>query len=297
MFKVTTRSESLIRRIYRSPLLERLVTFDISALDRVQSSAVREEILARFTTADGHGKMTRAGRFADLEARTVQYMLRGETNVIHDVGVSSGITSCELHDALARTGDIDFELFVSDKYNHYSVVGEWVRRLYDADGRLLSGSILGVVADPRASRRFAGSRLLFTVLRGYDRVRPRDEGRVTTIEMFEPKTRDYVREGKLHVLPYDVWMGGHAERFTFVRCMNVLNMGWWFSDAQIETGLRHVVSSVREGGVLQLGRTQDVTQRNDVSFFRKVGGTLTPLHHHHAGTETMPLLARAGLLG
>jgi hypothetical protein len=297
MFKVTTRSEAVIRQVYRSRVLERFVTFDVAGLDRVRSDALRDEILGRFTTQDGHGKMTRAGRFADLDPIAVGYLERGRRNVIHDVGVSSGVTSCELHDAIARAGDVDFDFFVSDKYNRYSSRGSLVRRLYDADGRLLSGSIFGLVADPRASAAFMGSRLLFGALRAYDeRLHAGDDSRTTTIDMFAPRARDYLRDGKLRLLPYDVWVGGERERFTYVRCMNVLNVGWWFSDAQVDRGLRSVVSSLQPGGVLQLGRTRDLDGQNDASFFRKQGDSLVLLSHHHAGTETMALLQRAGLL-
>jgi hypothetical protein len=295
MFRFTTGSESIIRRVYRSPLLARFVTFDLTRLGDVRNDDVRAEILAHAGTEGNHGKTTYKGRFTEVDAVAVRYMAPSG-NVLHDVAVSSGITSCEFYDAVAAA-DLEVEYWVSDKYNVYYVDGSLVRRVYGAGHELVRGSILGVVADPRQRFPFVGSRLLFAALRLDLRLRPRDGRATRTVDLFDPRAKEYIAAGKLHVLAYDPFAGGEADRFTFVRCMNLLNRGAWFTDAQIAGAARHLVESLKDGGVLQIGRTDDPTRRNDVTFFRKTGpGKLSVLEHHNGGTETLDVLRSAGLL-
>jgi hypothetical protein len=55
--------------------------------------------------------------------------------------------------------------------------------------------------------------------------------------------------------------------------------------------------SLEEGGVLQIGRTDDLMRRHEVTFFRKVGpGKLTVLDEHNGGTENLCILRDAGLV-
>jgi hypothetical protein len=296
MFQLSTGSEAWIRRVYRSRVLRRLITFDVARLDEVRSEDVRAQVLAYVGTEGKHGKTTYGGRFADLDAVALRYLQPGRPNVVHDVAVSSGITSCEFVDAIEGAG-LKVEYHVSDKYNVYYVDGSLIRRIYSADHELLRGSILGVVADPGQRFPFVGSRLLFEILRLDLRLRPRNEARARTVDLFDPKAKRYILEGKLRVIMYDPFVGGHEERFTFVRCMNLLNRGLWFSDQQIASAARHLVASLKDQGVLQIGRTDDSVRRNDVTFLRKVGpGRLAVLEHYNSGSETLAVLNAAGMI-
>lgn len=296
MFQLSTGNEAWIRRVYRSRVLRRLITFDVTRLDEVRSEDVRAQVLTYVGTEGKHGKATYAGRFTDVDTVALRYLRPGCPNVVHDVAVSSGITSCEFFNAIDQAG-LNAEYHVSDKYNVYYVDGSLIRRIYSADHELLRGSILGVVADARERFPFVGSRLLFEILRLDLRLRPWNQAQARTVDLFDPRARRYILEGKLHVVAYDPFVGGHEERFTFVRCMNLLNRGLWFSDQEIASAARHLVASLKDQGVLQIGRTDDATRRNDVTFLRKVGpGRLAVLEHYNSGTETLAVLGAAGMI-
>jgi hypothetical protein len=296
MFKLTTHSQAVIDRVYRSKLLTRLISFDAAYLDDVVDERLRERILAHTSTESRHGKMTWAGRFADVNQLVLRYLDERPHHVIHDVAVSSGITSCELHDAITAAWHTPVEFYVSDKYNLYYCDGTLVRRMFTADRTLLRGSICGLIADDRERFPFVGSRILFEALRLHLRWRPPEPTQLREINLFDPRARRYIREGKLRPIHYDALVGGEEGRFTFVRCMNLLNRGTWCTDLQIETAVRHLAASLAESGILQLGRTEDVTRRNDVTFFRRVGDRLVVVAHHNRGSENIDILREAGLV-
>ena len=73
------------------------------------------------------------------------------------------------------------------------------------------------------------------------------------------------------------------DTFSFVRCMNLLNLSYFPRDS-IGLALRNVVESLKEGGVLQIGRTHP-DGVSHAGFYRKRGTRLQLLHEVGSGTE------------
>ena len=68
------------------------------------------------------------------------------------------------------------------------------------------------------------------------------------------KLLELIRKGHVEELSYDIFSTSLPDRFTFFRCMNVLNLGYFKSDA-IRRALTLLENSLKDQGILLLGRT------------------------------------------
>jgi hypothetical protein len=143
----------------------------------------------------------------------------------------------------------------------------------------------GILAYRNAGRYFPGSRLLHRIVS----LLPQSGGELEEIDLFDPTTKEYIRTGKLKKLEYDVFGTRIDSQFTYVRCMNILNRNCWFTDQQIAGALVRIKSSLVEGGLLQLGRTNDAGV-NAATFYRKVGKSFHPVDEMGGGTELSDLV-------
>ncbi len=287
MLKIATRNQKLIRLAYSNRWLSKLLVFNISDIGCVNDSALRNAIISNMTTEERHGKTTAAGRFADLDGVAARYVSAHGPNIVHDIGVSSGVTSCDFYDAVFSK--LNVEYYISDKYTRYYYTGRQVVRIFDADRRLLYGYLFSLVADKELSRSYPVAKILYGLL---ERMPPFDK-QLKEICLFDPRTVEYLRQGRLRSIDYDVFQSRIVDRFTYVRCMNVLNRNLWFSDEQILKALTAILDSIVEGGILQIGRSRD-DGTHDVTFFRKERGHMCLLESINRGSEVGDAVVTCG---
>jgi hypothetical protein len=213
----------------------------------------------------------------------MRYITSQPGGVVHDIGVSSGVTSCDFYDLITSAEEVMF--FISDKYTRYYCAGSYIVRIYDVNKTFLYGYLLWLVAKKREGWRYIISTLLYWIIRESF---PADQ-RFHEICLFDTQARQYLTEGKLRNIEYDVFETELLNRFTFVRCMNVLNRDSWFSDESISVALSLISKSIVEGGVLQVGRSRD-NGLHDVSFFKKSGTNLILVENVGQGTELIDLI-------
>jgi hypothetical protein len=282
VFKLAISNPSLLRILYSIGGLDRFLSFRLSKFDEISDENLLEEIYARVATPGGHAKQSSRRRFADIDEVAAGLIARMDRRVVHDVAVSSGITSCELFDAVCSLENLEF--YVSDKYNHLRCEGRLLQRIYSHDGEMLCGYLGPLAAEEKPSRLLFGTSVLYRLLSRLPR-----RGGDWEINLFHPRTRTYLRDGRLKEIDYDVFASQIVGRFTFVRCMNILNLNSWFSEVAIRKGLANVVESVADGGVLQIGRTRS-DGTNDVTFYEKTTTGLKSVERINSGSELHPLV-------
>ena len=290
MLKIATKSPNLIRIVYSSKWLSKFFVFDISGIDAVNDSALRNAIISNMTTPERHGETTAPGRFKDLDRVASKYVRPEGPNVVHDIGVSTGVTACDFYDAVFAT--LSVEYFISDKYTQYYYTGRRVVRVFDAEQRLLYGYVFSLLADGTLRPHYSIARLLFGIL---GRIPPSDL-EPKEICLFDQTTIAYLNAGKLRSIEYDVFQTKIVDRFTYVRCMNVLNMNSWFGDKEISAAIAAICGSLVEGGILQIGRSRD-DGTHDVGFFRKERGGMRLLESVNKGSELERAVMTCGALG
>lgn len=288
MIKLALQDLGLLRKAWRIPLARNLFVYDLTGLESIEDPLEFSEAVSLLRTESLHGKTTARHRFRDLDARAAVHLSGLERPVVHDIAVSTGITSRELFEALAGAG-LPPELHISDKYWLYYCSGRRLVRVFGADRRFLYAYCFGLLADPGLPRKYFLSRLLFRLLEPLTSF-PDAPRRLV---LFDAETRRWLQEGKLCQLDYDVFETRLPGRFDFVRCMNLLNLNSWFTREQIRTALANLKASMREGAVLLVGRTDDRTGVNAAGFYRRNGDRLVLLEAVNGGSELHGLLEAA----
>jgi hypothetical protein len=284
ILKFATRSERLFALATRIPLLRKVLVYRTDAMPELRSAAVRDYVYRAFFTANATSKQTSAGRFADLDPLACSIIAERRVAVIHDVGVSSGVTSLDLYRTLATTG-IPLSFHISDKYAVYRATGRCPVRIIDAEGSTRELYVCGLLGKREAWYKFPATRFLHWLLAG----RP-IRGPVRSFVLFDHEVLEYIRKGMIRRIDYDVFTTHMPRAFSFVRCMNLLNLGY-FPPESIQTAVRNLVDSLQEGGVLQIGRTHpDGT--NHAAFYRRQGARLEMLQEVAGGTELRELIDR-----
>jgi hypothetical protein len=282
MLIVALGNPDVLARLRRWRPLGRLLTLRIDAWDSVAEGEVVDHLYASLYVRDGLSKKTTRGRLSDLDDRTLGLLSREGDACIHDVGVSSGVTSLDLFESLRRAGR-PFRLFVSDPFSRFYSCGRAVCRVYDRDRRLVRAYVGSVVLDERLSWKYFVSRYGFALLKRL----PPDRRAGRPIVLYDARVRALIEQGRIGELDYDVFGSRVETAFDFVRCMNLLTRAH-FPAARIAEGLRNLTASLKEGGVLQVGKTT-LAGVNEVSFFRRVGGRLRRVQDVNGGWEASEL--------
>ena len=252
-------------------------------MTELQNPAVHDYVYRAFFTSNATSKQTSAGRFQDLDRIARSIVAEYKLDAIHDIGVSSGITSLDLYRTLATTG-IPLRFHISDKYAVYGSTGRCPTRIIDAQSSVTELYLCGVLGKRDSHEQIIPlTRLLYWLLAD----RPFD-GHIRWFVLFDHEVLEHINRGLIHKIDYDVFTTRMSCAFSFVRCMNLLNLGY-FPRESIETALRNIVESLKEGGVLQVGRTHP-NGTSHAAFYMKRGARLEVLQQVGNGTELRELI-------
>jgi hypothetical protein len=174
---------------------------------------------------------------------------------------------------------------ISDKYARYGTRGRTLVTIVDADGALVEMYACGILAKSNLSQKVWLSRLLYSLLSSKS-----GNHKLKWFLLFDPQFMEHIEQGLIHFIDYDVFETRERSRFTFVRCMNLLNLNY-FSSNRIESALRNIVGSLKEGGILQIGRTT-LDGRNMAGFYINTRRGLRLVSEVGGGTELRDVLKK-----
>jgi hypothetical protein len=104
------------------------------------------------------------------------------------------------------------------------------------------------------------------------------------IPLAHPAALSYARNGRFRLKRMDAFSPSQS-KYDVIRVMN-LYQPTVFSSVKIYEGLRVILDSLTDGGILIVGRTiEREGQRNDVSIFQKTGGRVRVMETLGKGFE------------
>lgn len=241
------------------------------------------------TPAGRNVMKTYLGRYADAGDFTVDAILdchdAGGEITLHDMAVSNGVTSLELHDQLAERAPVS--MLATDKYIKCEVVttpaGRW-RVIFNADRRALQyigyGFVLSSVRERRrypvnrALKLLVERRIVPSLLADLEAGRiPPD--RIREICLFHPSARDRAaNDPQFRLGEHDITETA-VSRTDIVRLMSVVHA---FPEDLRAHILGKVAVSVREGGLLILGDRRD-NQPTNMTVYRRHKDRVVPIRH------------------
>jgi hypothetical protein len=283
MFIFALKSEQLFVKTQEWPLLKKFFRLRIDQLERIHDPLLVEALYKSFYVQNGTSKETRKGRFSEIDEITLSLLDKSSENVIHDVAVSSGVTSLELYQKLARNG-FDFKLYISDKFSRYYYTGDNLRRIYDCNHALTQAYILSFLSDKHLHWKHFFSKYSYHLIR----LLPDKKKVEGNVLLYDPEVLSVLRVGEIYEIEYDIFASQFNSQFDLVRCMNTLNLAY-FAASDISNAINNLKLSLKDGGLLQVGRTSS-SGTNNVSYFRKVGDSLCWIEDTNGGSEIKELI-------
>jgi hypothetical protein len=192
-------------------------------------------------------KKTEKNRFRDLDESTLKYLIFQE-NYLHDIAVSNGITSYDLLNKLTDK-KIVHELYISDYFSKIYVKTGFITKVYDSKHNFFFGYLLLFFAADR-NIFFPFTVLLFKILKQIKNSKQYD----FELLLFHPEILKKIQEKRIIYIDYNVFNTKIENKFTFIRCMNILNKGY-FSAPKIIEAMHLIEISLVENRILLVGRT------------------------------------------
>jgi len=284
MVKIVVSNPRLADFLLGLPLLRRFFVADLRILAELKSRQAREAVLERLVMANGVVKTTRFDRFADLDQRLLA-LFSGWTGPlrVHDIAVSSGTTAmCLLHRLRVQFEAVSFS--ISDKFARFHVSRGLINYVYDGEGKLIQGYLFGIYADGRLSWWFPLSRLLFHLLPQHA---PPDSAQ--RVLVYDAMVLDALKAGDIKEVSYDVLRGAALGPFDLVRAMNILHTGY-FDTPTLRLALGHIGATLKENGVLLVGRTDENSGLHNATFLRKNGNQFAEVERVNDGSDLVAAL-------
>ena len=287
MIKIAFSNKSLYRWAKSIPILRSLTVFDLSALNTLTDNDLYDRIFQDINLNNDTYKTTYSGRFHDVDRHAIANHLSAQSHIaLHDIAVSSGVTSLELFEQL-RTPSRNLEFYISDRYSRCYAKKGFATHIYDAHQNHLQSYFLGLVADRKAPAKAFLSRVLYTVLAPFIPQSVEGDPDLQQVLLYHVDVVQNIHSGRLKEIDYDVLSTSLSDKFTYVRAMNILNRQY-FSEQLLSKAIRNIATSMKEDAILQVGRTHDGI--NDVSFFRKQGPLLRWVEDINAGSEIKEII-------
>jgi hypothetical protein len=249
--------------------------------------------------ADGTFKRTIAGRLAVIDEAIVAALADAQSQVasVLDIGISSGITALELHQALRRAGH-PARLTGTDRLIEASILKLFpgCRALIDSEGFPLQYEIGGRPVRPWTRRLdyFTGAVLPRTVLNRVltDRIRRLRATSPASAQPVKLVTRRLVADDAVTVVSDDITRlnPGFVGQFDFVRAANILNLHY-FDGERLRTALANVRAYLKGPGAwLLVLRTHGRADHHGTLFRQQQDGSLAVTERYGGGSEVESLL-------
>jgi len=274
-------NENILKFLYKIPYIKYFFVININKLENITDKNVIHMLYRLFYTNDGPTKQTIAGRFDDIDQIALKYM-DDQYNIIHDIGVSSGITSIELYKKL-ELHKMHSEFYISDKFSRFTVSNNKICKIYDSNNQLTFGYVSIFLASDKI-RYFFISKLLFKIISKLSD----NKMNMSQIILYDHEVKNLIYKQKIIDIEYDVFSSRISEKFTFIRCMNLLNLGY-FNKRKIVDAINTIKNSLKEDGVLLIGRTLP-NNMNKASFFKKKHNQLNLVEDINGGAEIKDLI-------
>lgn len=288
MVKFVVSSPYVFNIVSRIPVVRNIFVVNIGNLNSFfQVLKNPNSIFQYILTQNKTSKQTAYKRFENLDTVSLKYISDGA--LIHDIAVSSGITSVELFDLLSGNRK-NIKYHVSDKFSEYYVTQGWLSRIFDKSGELIGFYLFGIYATDHLPNKYPISRLLFRIINHYepkDRLHQPSPNAEHAVLLCN-ELRNRIKDGVISHLEYDVFSSSLTNEFNFVRCMNLLNISY-FTEDKLICAVKNIFRSLREGGIFQVGRTHS-DNTHHVSFFIKENNKMRLLEEINSGSEIKHLI-------
>jgi hypothetical protein len=289
MIKFIISSLSIYEKIIKNKYLARQVSFDLDNINEIKSEDTFFEAIRQVRLPNGTFKTTINNRFHDLDKEFLPLLNVEKTYSIHDIGTSDGITAVNLIDGL-DIKDISYDFSISDKFSDIYLYKKGLLKYFiNAEDNILFADLGGIMFNQYLSNRFFLSKFLgkFLPQKAHNNIENKK-----TVLLINPRTKDCINKNKLNFFNYDLFNpSSNPGTFDIVRCMNLLNPRL-FSEDLLRKGIKNIFESVKNDGLMVIGRTNPRTGENYATVYQKSDEKLKPILKVNGGNEIDALMSQ-----
>ncbi len=286
MIKIALRNIKILSFLNKVPIIRYFFILKINEdFQNIQTNPVLEKFYTDIYVKNKTSKRTANNRFTDIDKISLRYLDKEKINYIHDIAVSSGITSDNFYEYL-KIKNIPFQMDISDKYAQIFVKKGFTTKVFDLDNHLIF-AYWGAFFAGDKNIFFPLSVLLYKIIEKYNKKYDADYA----LYLFHPSILKKIADNKINVIEYDIFQTERNKKYDFVRSMNILNKGY-FSKSKLLTAVTNIKDSLKENGILLVGRTNS-KGINNASFFKKITNKLILMEDVNNGSEIKDLILNA----
>jgi hypothetical protein len=278
MIKIALKNILFLEKVSIIPVLKHFFIIKISEnFTEINSIPVLNKFYTDIYVPEKTSKKTKQNRFPDLDFHTINILKEQKKCIVHDIAVSSAISSYELYNLMNKE-NINCEFYISDKYAEIFIKKGFITKVFSSDKQLIFGYFACFFACDK-NIFFPLTVLLFKLL-SKNKIKGNYDFKLL---LFHPEMLKKIRNEEITNISYDIFETEIIEKFTFVRAMNILNLGYFNKD-KIVSGLKNIIKSMKNNAVLLVGRT-NAENINNASFFKNENGKLIHVKDINAGSE------------
>ena len=271
MFKIIIKNIKIFELISRYKYFRSIFIFDITKSSEINDSDLYNKVISLYSNNNNTSKTTYEGRFDDLNHILLQLFDNKNTIKIHDVAVSSGITTSDLYKFLIKN-NINTEIDASDRFSTIEYYGNNVKYFFDSNNNIVQIYFYNIFLGLKISNIFFISKLFFYLIKIF---RNNNENR-KKLFLFDKDFFELFNQKKIHYFDYDLFdLDIPEKKYNFIRVMNILNL-IYFTEDKIVFAVKKLMESLEENGIMLIGRTS-LEGINNATFYRKCNNQLVSI--------------------
>jgi chemotaxis methyl-accepting protein methylase len=282
MLKFVIKNQNYFSKIQKFKILNHFFIYDITKLDEVEDELMYNKIISSYSNNNNTSKYTYSNRFDDLNEILTNIILNKNTNFlnIHDVAISSGITTIELHDHLQKS-NFNFKITGSDRFSEIYHKGNIIKYFYDIDGNLVQIYFFNLFLGLKITNLFFLSKMLFYFFKNL--YTPKHN--LKKILLIDKKFKKYINNSSIQFVNYDLFDNNQLDdKFDFIRVMNVLNL-LYFTESDIVNAINKLKQTLKLGSFVLIGRTNNEGINNATFYKLENNHTLSSFYSINNGYE------------
>lgn len=283
MIKIALKNINFLKTVLKIPILKHFFIIKVSkSFSEINSSVILDKFYKDVYVSEKTSKKTHKNRFNDINKTCLKHFNNLNEIIIHDIAVSSGISSIEFSDFLKKNR-LKFKLNISDKYAEVYVKEGFITKTFCSENNLLFAYYFVFFAGDK-NKFFPLTVLLFKLIQNQKLIDEHDY----RLLLFHPRVLKSINKNEISYIYYDVFNTKIYNLYTFVRAMNILNLSY-FSEEKIKIAIENILNSLKEGGILLIGRTLK-NGINNASLYKKQNNKLILIEDINSGTEVKHII-------
>lgn len=285
MVKIAIKNIKFLKMVSKIPILKHCFIVKVSPeFNKILSERILNKFYKDIYVSNKTSKKTHINRFPDINEISLSYLNNKNEVIIHDIAVSNGISSVELKELLMLK-NITNSFFISDKFAEVFVKKGIITKVFSVDNDLIFAYFWFLFAVDK-NVFFPLTVFLFKLIKKQKLI----DGADYKLLLLHPKVLNKIKNEEIKFINYDIFNTKVYNKFTFIRVMNILNLGY-FNENQIIRALENIFISLKNEGVILIGRTNS-NNINNASFFKKKDSKLILLEDVNDGTEIKHLIEK-----